>query len=67
MDILELRGLAILLEAFFQRLEAKFNIMPVIKNSIRNYCAVDSEEVNATTSQLCNTSKPGKNLLIGER
>lgn len=67
MDILELRGLAILLEAFFQRLEAKFNIMPVVKNSIRDYCAVYSEEVNAMTSQLCNTPKANGNLLIGKR
>ena len=67
MDILELADLAVLLEAFDQRPEAEFDVVPVVKNSVRDYCAVHSEKVDTVASQFCSTSKAKANLLIGKR
>ena len=67
MNIPELADLAVLLEAFDQRPEAEFDVVPVVKKSIRDHCAVHSEEVDTVASQFCSTSKAKGDLLIGER
>ena len=67
MNIPELADLAVLLEAFDQRPEAEFDIVPVVKKSVRDYCTVNGEEVDTVASQFCSTSKAKGDLLIGER
>ena len=67
MDILELANFAVLLEAFDQRPEAEFDVVPVVKKGVRDYSTINGEEVDTVASQFCGTSKAKVNLLICKR